>query len=37
MFRIVKLHTYKDVHLIDAFKVWYMCALTCNDGKEDGV
>lgn len=37
MFRIVKLHLYKDMKLVNAFKVWYICTLVCNDAKENGV
>ncbi|CAD8207861.1 unnamed protein product [Paramecium octaurelia] len=37
MMRAVKLQSYKNVTLIDAFKVWYLCTLVCNDTKEDSV
>ncbi|CAD8155388.1 unnamed protein product [Paramecium pentaurelia] len=37
MMRIVKLQHYKDVTLIDAFKIWYLCTLVCNDSKGDSV
>ncbi|CAD8198085.1 unnamed protein product [Paramecium pentaurelia] len=37
MLRIVKLQSYKEVALVDAFKIWYLCTLVCNDTKEDSV
>ncbi|CAD8122248.1 unnamed protein product [Paramecium sonneborni] len=37
MFRIVKLQSYKDVTLIDAFQIWFLCTLVCNDTKQDSV
>ncbi|CAD8114501.1 unnamed protein product [Paramecium primaurelia] len=37
MMRIVKLQHFKDVTLIDAFKIWYLCTLVCNDSKGDSV
>ncbi|CAD8170605.1 unnamed protein product [Paramecium octaurelia] len=37
MMRIVKLQSYKNVTLVDAFKIWYLCSLVCNDSKGDSV
>ncbi|CAD8124968.1 unnamed protein product [Paramecium sonneborni] len=37
MLRIVKLQSYKDVTLIDSFRIWFLCTLVCNDSKKDSV
>ncbi|CAK68348.1 unnamed protein product (macronuclear) [Paramecium tetraurelia] len=37
LMRAMKLQSYKDVTLIDAFKIWYLCTLVCNDTKGDNV